>query len=121
MAARVSLRARRHRMLGFGGGGIDGGVSADCVAEALLLRGLVLLASRARQLCPVSCGGGRVDDVVLGTALSVQGEQPFKSVLSDAHWSRTRVSVSQACTGLLEGLFASRRITKLRMIIENSS
>ena len=31
MAARVSLRARRHRMLGFGGGGIDGGVSADCV------------------------------------------------------------------------------------------
>ena len=46
MAARVSLRARRHRMLGFGGGGIDGGVSADCVAEALLLRGLVLLASR---------------------------------------------------------------------------
>ena len=32
--------------LGSGGGGIDGGVGADCVAEALLLRGLVLLASR---------------------------------------------------------------------------
>ena len=31
MTARVSLRARRHRMLGFGGGGIDRGVSADCV------------------------------------------------------------------------------------------
>ena len=50
MTARVSLRARRHRLLGSGGGGTDGGVSADCVAEALLLRGLVLLASRARQL-----------------------------------------------------------------------
>ena len=33
-------------LLGSGGGGIDGGVGADCVAEALLLRGLVLLASR---------------------------------------------------------------------------
>ena len=37
-------------LLGSGAGGIDGGVSADCVAEALLLRGLVRLASRARQL-----------------------------------------------------------------------
>ena len=100
MTARISLRARRHRLLGSGGGGIDGGVSADCVAEALLLRGLVLLASRARQLGPASCGGGRVDDVVLGSASAQRQREPsFKAVLCVAR---------QACAGLPE-LVRSRR------------
>ena len=44
----------------------------------MLLRGLVLLASRARQLGPASCGGGRVDDVVLGTAALSGREQSSK-------------------------------------------
>ena len=100
MAARVCLRARGHALLGSGGGGIDGGVSADCVAEALLLRGLVLLASRARQLGPASCRGRGVD-VALG---SLSGREPVLKRGLD--WSRTRVSVSQAWRRLLEGLFA---------------
>ena len=54
-----------------------------CVAEALLLRGLVLLASRARQLGPASCGG-RVGDVAIGSALRCRESSP-QSVLSDAH------------------------------------
>ena len=50
------------------------------------------------------CGDGRVDDVAL---LSEAGEQFFKSVLSDAHWSRARVVACQKLWGSRSGhLFA---------------
>ena len=50
---------------------------------------------------PLSCDD-RVDDVAL---LSEAGEQFFKSVLSDAHWSRARVVACQKLWGSPSGHF----------------
>ena len=61
-------------------------------------------AWRGDGVASASCGDGRVDDVAL---LSEAGEQFFKSVLSDTHWSRARVVACQKLWGSPSGhLFA---------------
>ena len=57
-----------------------------------------------RCVAPASCGDGRVDDV----ALALRGRRAvfqFKSVLSDAHWSRARVVACQKLWGSPSGHF----------------
>ena len=61
---------------------------------------------RGDGVASASCGAGRVDDVAL---LSEAGEQFFKSVLSDAHWSRARVVACQKLWGSPSGHFVSDR------------
>ncbi len=64
-------------------------------------------AWRGDGVASVSCGDGRVDDVAL---LSEAGRaQFFKSVLSDAHWSRARAVACQKLWGSPSGHFVSDR------------
>ena len=81
-----------------------------CVAEALLLRGLVLLASRARQLGPASCrGGGRVDDVALGSASSQRQESSPQIGSLRRALSRTFVVASHKLCAAFRAACSRRR------------
>ena len=61
-------------------------------------------AWRGDGVASASCSDGRIDDAAL---LSEAGEQFFKSVLSDAHWSRARAVACQKLWGSPSGhLFA---------------
>ena len=64
--------------------------AASCSQEARAAGSSCVASCAALRLGPASCGSGRVDDVVLGSALSSEaGGAVLQSMLSNAHWSRT--------------------------------